>query len=292
MPDQRNIESGSAGVRRPRGSSRPEAAGGQTARVANKPSRRPDVGPHSVTHEKPQKTAMLVAQRIVREIFADSLSSGDQLAPEHKMLETYGIGRGTLKEALRYLELQGVITLRPGPGGGPVVSQPDSRHLAGTMALLLQFADTSFRSVIEARQIQEPAAARLAAQRISASGLEELHDSVRLMGEHVGDRERFLIDNSRFHDLVAWGSGNQMIGYLINSLHWITDGTVLGTDYPIQFRQIVLRAHEKIAEAIAAADAEAAQAAMQEHMDNALVYFERYFPDLLDRKLSWEHYAQ
>lgn len=90
---------------------------------------------------RPMKTAMLVAQRIVADINERGNVVGDRLPPERLMLEKYDVGRGTLRESLRFLELQGVITLKPGPGGGPVVVQPDASSLATSLALLLQFSD-------------------------------------------------------------------------------------------------------------------------------------------------------
>jgi GntR family transcriptional repressor for pyruvate dehydrogenase complex len=63
------------------------------------------------------KTAMIVARRIVRDIDRLSLGPGDKLPPERVMLEEYQVGRGTLRESLRFLELQGIISLKPGPGG-------------------------------------------------------------------------------------------------------------------------------------------------------------------------------
>ena len=67
---------------------------------------------------RPAKTAMIIAQRIVADIARDSLAPGASLPPERMMMETYEVGRGTLREALRFLEFQGVITLKPGPRGG------------------------------------------------------------------------------------------------------------------------------------------------------------------------------
>src|SRR4051812_39401907 len=94
---------------------------------------------------RPQKTAMLVAQRIVADINRRGNTFGDRLPPERAMLEEYNIGRGTLRESLRFLELQGVISLKPGPGGGPMVERPDGTSLATALSLLLQFHNTPFR---------------------------------------------------------------------------------------------------------------------------------------------------
>src|SRR5579863_4724994 len=92
------------------------------------------------------KTATIVARRIVRDIDRLSLEAGDKLPPERVMLEEYQVGRGTLRESLRFLELQGIISLKPGPGGGPVVERPEATSLA-TSLMLLQFADAQYRVV-------------------------------------------------------------------------------------------------------------------------------------------------
>ena len=67
------------------------------------------------------------------------------------MVEELGVARATVREALRFLELQGALRIKAGPGGGPVVSAPGADDLASVLSLHLQFADASFRSVVEAR---------------------------------------------------------------------------------------------------------------------------------------------
>lgn len=261
------------------------------AGVRDKDGRRLDVTPRSVSRSRPQKTATIVAAGIVDRITAEQLGEGDSLPPERVLMEDFNVGRGTMREALRYLELQGVLTIKTGPKGGPLVATPDSRHLASTFALLMQFAGTEFRSVIEARQGLEPMTARLAASADDAHTVEALQESVERMGANLSDWDTFLDENRQFHDLIAWGSGNPIFGYLINSLHWITDGTVLGIDYPLRFRKAVLEAHQSIADAVAAADPDASEAAMKAHMDDTLVYFEKRYSNVLTHKLSWEHFG-
>lgn len=250
-----------------------------------------DVIPNSQLHSTPPKRATMLAQRIVREIKAQKLVPGTPLPPERDMLESYHVGRNTLREALRLLELQGVLTIRPGPGGGPVVTAPDSRHLASTLALLMQFADTPFRAVIETRQMLEPLTARLCAERGDQALLDDLQASVERMGTLLDDRAAFLEENRAFHHLVAWGSANPLFGYCINSLHWITDGTVLGVDYPRRFRKIVWHAHQNVYATIASRDGDQAESAMRTHMDDTLVYFEKHYRRQMDDTLSWEMYG-
>ncbi len=256
------------------------------------PVQRPEFGGWRNEREKPQKTAMIVARSIVREMTQNGNGAGARLPPESEMIQQYRVGRGTLREALRYLELQGVLEIKPGPGGGPVVRQPDSRHLASTLALLMQFAGTPFRAVVDARIVVEPALAAEAARHIDDEQMAQLRDSVDRMGTALGDRASFLRQNDRFHSLIAFASGNPIFGHLQASLHWITDGTVLGVEYPERRRGDVLRAHDGICSAIERRDAEAARRLMTQHMENFRSYLERNYPELLERRLSWSDFAE
>src|SRR5262245_42511900 len=133
---------------------------------------------------RPKKTALLVAQRIVEDINSRGNRVGDRLPPEKAMLEDYDVGRGTLRESLRFLELQGVLTLKPGPSGGPIVQQPDSTALANSLSLLLQFQKAPFKTVIETRVALEPAMARQAAERMSEEDVQRLFGIIDLERRH------------------------------------------------------------------------------------------------------------
>src|SRR5690348_17039882 len=147
---------------------------------------------------------MLVAQRIVRDIGRAGLRPGDLLPPERAMLETYQTGRGTLREALRLLEFQGVIALRPGPRGGPVLQSPDASHLASTVVLLMQVNRAPFRTIVEVRSALEPMISSLAAERMSQESLEDLNETIEQMRRDLDDQPSFLEANKRFHDVIAW----------------------------------------------------------------------------------------
>ena len=234
-----------------------------------------------------RKTALLIAQRIVDEITAKQLPPGAMLPAEKDMLATYEVGRGTLRESLRFLEMNGVITIKPGPGGGPAVCDPDSRDLAGSLGLFLQLHGTPFRSIVEVRRTMEPAIASVAALNVRDVHLERIKDSVEKMELHLDDEEMFLAENERFHELVAWASGNPMFALLISSLHWITDGAFLGVDYPERRRAAVVSAHRKIYEALASRDPEQAGDTMADHVGEFANYLEKYYPSVFDSPVRW-----
>ena len=112
----------------------------------------------------PERAAVRIARKLVGEIQRRRLRPGTQLDAEHRMVEELGVARATVREALRFLELQGALRIKAGPGGGPVVSAPGADHLASVLSLHLQFADASYRSVVEARRSIYPV---LVARRIT-----------------------------------------------------------------------------------------------------------------------------
>jgi GntR family transcriptional regulator, transcriptional repressor for pyruvate dehydrogenase complex len=237
---------------------------------------------------RPPKAAMLVAQRIVRDIVRGNVKPGDVLPPERTMLDKYATGRGTLREALRLLEFQGVIALKPGPRGGPVVLAPDSSHLASTVVLLMQLKEAPFRSIVEVRSALEPVISSQAATRISDDALKDLNGTIERMGENLDNELVFLDENKRFHDIIAWSSDNPLFGYIIDSLLGIMDGTVIGMDYPRPRRLAILKAHTNIFDALHGRDPAASEALMRIHINEYVAYAERKFPEVLDRVIPWD----
>jgi len=237
---------------------------------------------------RPPKTAVLAAQRIIRDVVRRGLKPGDFLPPERTMLDIYEVGRGTLREALRLLEFQGVIAIKPGPGGGPALLDPDASHLASTIVLLMQFKQAPFRAIVEVRSALEPMISSLAAERMTDEALEELSLSIEQMRQDLTDQDLFFESNKRFHELVAWSSGNALFGYIADSLFGIMDGTAIGIDYPARRREAVLKAHEEIYAALLARDPKEAGSRMAEHIEAYVRYAQRKYPEVLEEVVQWD----
>lgn len=240
---------------------------------------------------KAQKAALLIAQQIVDDITLDGLTPGTKMASERDMLARFEAGRGTLRESLRFLEMNGVITVKAGPQGGPIVSEPDAQDLAGVLGLFLQLRGLPFRELVSAREILEPELAALAAGASGGDVADEITDSIEGMRAFLDDEQNFLAENDRFHAAVATAAGNGLFALLISSLHSITDGMPLGVSYPRERREAVLRAHEAVGEAIVAGDPEGARWAMRRHMREFRRYVEEKFPTVYERTVRWRDIA-
>ena len=126
-----------------------------------------------------ERAAIRIARKLVSEIRRRRLRPGTKLDAEHRMVEGLGVARATVREALRFLELQGALRIKAGPGGGPVVSVPGADHLASVLSLHLQFGDASFRSVVDARCSIYPVLAAEAAENASREDVLTLQEKHR-----------------------------------------------------------------------------------------------------------------
>lgn len=237
---------------------------------------------------RPQKTAILLAQRIVNEITEQALVPGTMLPSERDMLQAYGVARGTLREALRFLEIQGVLKIRPGPGGGPTVNGIEPHALASGIALLLQLVGAPFSTILEARQLLEPATAAMAADRVNRAVVKGLRASLEAMEAVLDDSRSFFAENREFHTLIARASGNRLFEILQGSLGWIIDASALGVRYDRARRLAIMEAHRAICDAIEAGDAAAAEAAMRQHMEEFARYMKRHYRHVLKEPLRWD----
>lgn len=233
------------------------------------------------------KKSNLVAQQIVNEIMTDGRKAGDRLPAEAEMCETYGVGRSTVREALRHLENQGVIRIKTGPGGGPVLVDFDAGFLATNMALHLQLSSATFRDIMNARLVIEPAIAGAAAENHTKETLKALQAVVGHSHDDIEDRDAVVAESGEFHDLVAFASGNPFFEYLMLALHRITEPFVKTLFYPVDRRERLVRDHQRIYDAIASGDRLSATAAMREDLLEFFAYVEEEVPALFDEAIDW-----
>src|SRR5439155_15826548 len=128
---------------------------------------------HGNDRQPTRKTSERIALEIVHDIVAQGLQAGDHLPLEAAMVEHYGVSRASLREALRLLEVQGLIALKPGPGGGPVVGSVDAPSLARTTTLYFHLGGMTYGELYQTQEMLEPLCAELAARHPDRETVQE-----------------------------------------------------------------------------------------------------------------------
>lgn len=231
------------------------------------------------------KVAEALAQEIVRDVVTRKLQPGTLLSSEAQMLEDYGVGRGSLREALRILEVHGLITMKPGRNGGPMVIEVGSRDYGRMSSLFFHLGGVTFRQLVEARLALEPMMARLAALRRGQELVGQLADPE---STHVEDDAEYFDATTDFHKTVAAMSGNPVLNLMSSSLEEIFRDQVSGLLSPKDERKHVLEVHTAIAAAIAGGDADAAERLMREHMQEYADWVDQRHPQLVDDIIDWK----
>ena len=219
--------------------------------------------------EKPQQIADELRGRIV----AGELADGEWLGREPELVERFGVSLPSLREALRILEAEGLISVVRGVLGGVVVHAPDSRMTARTAALLLQARNVPLADVHEARSLLEPAAARVvAASRSRRAAAAELRKSIAEQERVILDPAAFGPANARFHERLVALAGNRTLSIVAEMLNEIVGRAVTAVaeaasaDTSVATRRRGIRSQERLIELIEAGKAEEAEAHWRTHM--------------------------
>jgi GntR family transcriptional repressor for pyruvate dehydrogenase complex len=232
-----------------------------------------------------EKAAVGLAQDIVKAMYESRMKPGDRYLSEAEAQRKHGAARNTLREALRFLEIQGVLTVRAGPGGGPEVGSPSWPHLASTIALLLQFADAPFRTVIEARTVIEPGMAEMAARHATDAEIAEMAGDLDDIERSIGSFRLFSPAYLRFWRHLAESTHNPLIAFLSPALRAIVESAGFVPN-EVYRTEIVARLREVHA-LIAARDGEGARLKMVALEQGFLKRLNEGYPRQMERVVAW-----
>jgi GntR family transcriptional repressor for pyruvate dehydrogenase complex len=204
-----------------------------------------------------------ICRKLVGHLVRGDWSEGDRLPPERELCQRLGVGRASLREALKALEIMGMIETRLGDGTF-VCSRSDffSRPL---LWAITASSENDIRELTEARTLIEVEMAGLAAQRFTPDDLAAIGRYLDRMKETIEDRAAFLEADLNFHLAIGNAAHSRI---LMNALHlirnlmrqWIGQTLLKGAS------SLALKQHKEIFVAIAKRNPESARAAMQEHL--------------------------
>ena len=220
--------------------------------------------------EKPEQ----IADELRRLIIAGELDEGDSLGHEPELIERFGVSRPSLREALRILEAEGLISVVRGVLGGVVVHRPDQRQTARTAALVLQSRNVSLADVFDARTIIEPAAVRIvAAGRGRRGAARRLRELIAEQEQVIDDPEAFGRTNARFHEELVALAGNQTLTIVAEMLNEVVARAVTAVSQAAPTdagstatRRRGVRSQERLAALVESGDAAGAEEHWRTHM--------------------------
>jgi GntR family transcriptional repressor for pyruvate dehydrogenase complex len=250
--------------------------------------------PHSTRAPLPpilrgRKLSEVVAREILKDAMRRGIPPGSRLASEGEMVETLEVGRGSLREALRILEVQGLLTIRPGPGGGPILKEVSSRDFGNMSSLYYMVTGATYREVIDARMSMNPLLARMAAARRAPEAQERLSAAIENTASVMNADDRtWLVTASEFYPVVGDLSGNHILAMFASSLQDIYSGQLPPVARDRSLRRDILAGHRAIAAAIVRGNAPDAERLTAAAMEDIISRIARAFPGYLDQPVDWQ----
>ncbi len=212
-----------------------------------------------------RKTYELVADRLTEEISSHTLNSGDLLPPERELVASFGVGRSSVREALRMLESRGLIESR---GSGAFAVAHLRNPLDHSLHLLLEADEADVAELFEVRRILEGEGAALAAARRTRDQLARMADAIEAMEAGLPSEEEFIEADLRFHLTVAEATGNRVATHLMHAIRGLLQRALSSSYHVSGSPERAIEMHRLILEAIRDGRPDVARARMQKHVES------------------------
>ena len=212
------------------------------------------------------KASDVLAEDLRERILEGQFEEGTALPTERQLVVQTAMSRTTVREALRILEVQGLVRIKTGRAGGAFVQKPDQESVAGSVALLIRGRKIRLAALLETREAIEPYCAQLAARYRSEADLRRMDIANEAIAAD-GTLTHFLQANVDWHIAVAMASGNELLaGTMLALSRAIYTASNNNGFVDAKVRRETAQAHRSITEAIRAGDSDAAVRRMNRHV--------------------------
>jgi DNA-binding FadR family transcriptional regulator len=212
-----------------------------------------------------------VVEQIEQAILAGELRPGDRLPSERELIVQMGVGRSTVREALRVLESNGLVRSRPGDPNGPEVMPLTSAGLQKSMTHLLMVDKVSRAELLQFRLLLDGVASYLAARRRDAAALADIEKAMERMRTSLdAGAQEFSDADAAFHDLLAKASGNALIELCCAAVRGVVVELIASKLVSVEDAHALmeqsLRHHEDVLESVRNGDADRAARLSRAHL--------------------------
>ncbi len=217
-----------------------------------------------------------VSETIKNWITNKGMTPGDRLPQEPDLIKTFGVSKGTIREALKVLETQGLIQTKTGPGGGAFITELPANRARALLANYFFFKDLTIADIYELRLALEPELAAELATRLSSEQINTLEQTM-VVYDHppatIEEEQRQRIAELEFHERLADFSSNPLLGFVCGFLvSLLKDLAVCRRIYKRsnpKLRERGLSYQGQLIETFNARDVEGARSVMKAHMTSA-----------------------
>ena len=240
---------------------------------------------------KPKRSRPVrVAEEIKQWVVERDLKKGDKLPNESAMIAEFGVSKGTVREALRILEAQGLIVTKTGPGGGSMVGEVSAERARSLLANYFYFQDLSVADIYQMRRVLEPELAASLAGRLNPEQLAALQHLAERHAEPAQSAEEEKeqhISSLVFHARLAYFADNRLLGFVIDFMaQMLTDLTVYRQLYDPPNRELWQKGRDhqlQLVAALCSGNADQARQVMASHMRIAESQMQRQEAQLMRR---------
>ncbi len=209
-----------------------------------------------------------VAYKLIQMIAEGRLRPGDKLPAERALREALGVGRPTIREALRALHMMNILEVRH--GDGTYVTSLEPGKLTEPFEVLLSLGSINIEDLFEVRDIVETAAAELAARRTDEEETQRLEGILQEAVKAFHDPERFMRADIELHETIFRVTRNPLLVSMARIVQGFAKASRQITSLLPETRKQVLADHREIVNAIKQNDPEAAREAMRVHLQNIM----------------------
>ncbi|MGW9552153.1 FadR/GntR family transcriptional regulator [Citricoccus zhacaiensis] len=236
--------------------------------TSNGTTQSPEAPTASLSPLQVPKASDVLADDLRERILRGDFPEGTSLPPERELVAQTAMSRTTVREALRILEVQGLVTIRTGRSGGAFVRRPDSDSVASSVELLIRGRQIRLDDLLETREAIEPQCAGLAALYRTDEDLQRLDELNNQIEQAEGaSLAEFLQINVDWHMAVAEASHNELLSGMMRALsraiYEATDNQGFVDD---AVRATTVRAHRSVTRGIREQDRDAAVRRMTRHV--------------------------
>jgi len=219
--------------------------------------------------QRPARLGTAVLSTIIDNIVSGALPPDSTLPTERELCAAFGVSRSVIRESVKVLEEKGLVRVKQGQGTS--VAPPEQWNLLDPLVLEASIRhDETLRTLdalVDVRVGLESQMTRRAAEIMSDEQLSELHAALMSLEHLLDELDAYMLADTEYHDVIHRGSGNQLGRSIIRAIHPFARASMRYTGTAT--REDVAsshRGHVKIYERLAERDADAAAAAMREHI--------------------------